>query len=228
VGPAITPEEVIKLLIPFEINLNRHQLSQLMTYLELLLRWNAKINLTAVRAPGECVTRHFGESLYLARWVALAGANLDIGSGAGFPGLALKIAFPALRTTLLEPVAKKRAFLKEVIRSCQMEEVEVRAERLENFVSGVGGVAPAGATGDGAMPFESVTARAVGCAGGVGDLVALARRCLAPGGRLCLWLSHQQSQALEQEEKGVSWKARFPLPLSSQREIVIGVPSEGQ
>ncbi|MGH9403017.1 MAG: 16S rRNA (guanine(527)-N(7))-methyltransferase RsmG, partial [Terriglobia bacterium] len=86
------------------------------TYLGLLLRWNEKINLTAIRTPEECVTRHFAESLFLARHEQLNGRLLDIGSGAGFPGLALKVAVPELAVTLLEPVAKKRAFLKEVVR----------------------------------------------------------------------------------------------------------------
>lgn len=221
----LRPEEVSKLLIPFGIVLSAYQLGQLMTYLELLLRWNDKMNLTAIRTPDECVTRHFGESLYLAKWIKLTGANLDIGSGAGFPGLALKIAFPALRTTLLEPVARKRAFLKEVARSCQMRDVEVRPERLEGFADLLGGPRQGREVRGGGMLFDSATARAVGR---VGELTGLALRCLAPGGRLCLWLSREQSEALAQQAESVLWEARLPVPLSSQREIAIGVPSVDQ
>src|SRR2546422_9297920 len=130
----LTERDVRDLLAPFDLDLTSSQIGKVNTYLDLLLRWNARINLTSVRTPAECVARHFGESLYLSRWVELRGANLDIGSGAGFPGLALKIAFPGLATTLLEPVAKKRAFLKEVARACAMESVEVRSERLEEFL----------------------------------------------------------------------------------------------
>ena len=101
----------------------------------LLLRWNEKINLTAIRNPAECVTRHFGESLFLAHHVNLQGSLLDIGSGAGFPGLALKIVFPELSVTLLEPVTKKRAFLKEAARVCGFSQVSVRGERLEESAS---------------------------------------------------------------------------------------------
>src|SRR5208337_4107378 len=127
------------------------QIGQVIAYLELLLRWNQKINLTALRDAPSCVRRHFGESLYLGRWVELNGKLLDIGSGAGFPGLCLKIIFPDLSVTLLEPVAKKRAFLKEAARVCGMNSVEVRGERLEDFAGG--GAPPA---------YDAATARAVG------------------------------------------------------------------
>lgn len=197
-----------QLLVPFGVALNSKQLDQLMTYLDLLLRWNRKINLTAVRTAEECVTRHFGESLFLARWVELKGSLLDIGSGAGFPGLALKIAFPDILTTLLEPVAKKRAFLKEVARSCGMESVEVRGERLEDLLGR-----------DPTPAFETATARAVG---GLKRLVPKAVQCLKPGGRLCLWLTRGQVTTLVTGERGVEWGQPFAVPLGRQREIWIG------
>jgi 16S rRNA (guanine527-N7)-methyltransferase len=99
---------VRQLLEPFGLSLNSDQISQLIAYLELLLRWNKKINLTGIRDAPTCVRRHFGESLYLGRWVGLNGRLLDIGSVAGFPGLCLKIIFPGLSVTLLDPVVKKR------------------------------------------------------------------------------------------------------------------------
>jgi len=207
------------LLAPFELDLTAHQVGQLLTYLELLLRWNRSSNLTAVRTPEECVTRHFGESLYLTRQVALRGSNLDIGSGAGFPGLALKIALPNLATTLLEPVGKKRAFLKEVVRACQMESVEVRPERLEEFAErhllpGVGT----------ASLFHSATSRAVG---GLDHLIPTALRVLKPGGYRCLWLGRQQSRALAEGTPRLACRPAIPLPLSKSREILVGVTGPG-
>ena len=124
-----------QLLEPFGVDLSSAQADQILAYLHLLLRWNEKINLTAIRDPEECVTRHFGESLFLAGHRQLHGDLLDIGSGAGFPGLALKIVFPGISVTLLEPVAKKRAFLKEAARACGFSQVAVRGERLEEFAS---------------------------------------------------------------------------------------------
>src|SRR2546426_994102 len=156
----LTERDVRDMLAPFDLDLTSHQLGQVITYLDLLFRWNVRINLTAVRTPEECVTRHFGESLYLSRWVELRGENLDIGSGAGFPGLAPKLAWPALATTLLEPIAKRRAFLKEVARACGMESVEVRSERIEEFMGR--GEAPVEGGEKKRRRFDSTTARAVG------------------------------------------------------------------
>jgi 16S rRNA (guanine527-N7)-methyltransferase len=204
----LSQSRVRELLEPFEVELTSPQIGCLLTYLDLLVRWNRKINLTAIRTSEDCVTRHFGESLYLARWIRLEGRLLDIGSGAGFPGLALKIAFPRLAATLLEPVAKKRAFLKEVARACQMASVEVRGERLDQFVR------------QQATPsFDAVTARAVGH---LGRLVPEALTCLKVSGRLCLWLSHAQAASLAKFRPLVEWQPRVPLPLGRQREIWVG------
>ena len=196
---------VRQLLEPFGLALSSDQISQLIAYLELLLRWNQKINLTAIRDPESCVTRHFGESLYLSRWVELKGRLLDIGSGAGFPGLSLKIVFPHLSVTLLEPVAKKRAFLKEVARVCGMSLVEVRGERLEDF-----------ARGPSLALYDSATTRAVGH---LEELVPLAGRCLKTGGELFLWLSRRQASTLGYGKNAITEVRRLPLPGGGQGEI---------
>ena len=210
----LSEAQVVQLLSPFGLALTSAQLGSLRTYLDLLLRWNQKINLTAIRTPEECVTRHFGESLYLARWISLEGRLLDIGSGAGFPGLALKIAFPTLAVTLLEPVAKKRAFLKEVARACQMESVEVRSERLEDFIRS-----------ESPVVFDSVTVRAVGQ---LERLVRGAAALLKPGGHLCLWVSEEQAPSLVGAEEWFRWEQPIPLPLSHRREIRVGIRTGSQ
>lgn len=216
----LSDNDVRRLLAPFGLELSAIQTGRLLTYLDLLLRWNRRVNLTSIRTPEECVTRHFGESLFLARWVELSGWLLDIGSGAGFPGLALKIAFPQLAVTLLEPVAKKRAFLKEVARACGMEDVEARPERLEEFQSPL---APSNKTGVGSL-FDAATARAVGNLPG---LIRLAAACLKSDGRVYLWLSHDQGEKLAQLQLGLPqplmrWGAPVAVPLSRRREIWIG------
>ncbi len=204
---------VQELLTPFGLHLTSAQVSQLLTYLDLLLRWNRKINLTAIEKPEDCVKRHFAESLYLARWVALNDDLLDIGSGAGFPGLALKIAFPELKTTLLEPVAKKRAFLKEVARACGIGSVEVRADRLEGFVRQV------------PLPsFANATSRAVG---DLERLVPLATRCLKPGSRLILWSSRPQAKTLFGFGDYIKWASPIAVPNTREREIWIGTVTGG-
>jgi 16S rRNA (guanine527-N7)-methyltransferase len=112
---------------------------QLAQYLELLLKWNAKTNLTAIRDPEEIVRRHFGESLYAARHLEVEadGAEafaprtlLDFGSGAGFPGLPIQLLWPDLQVTLAESQNKKAAFLREAVRTLGLK-TEVWPNRVE-------------------------------------------------------------------------------------------------
>jgi 16S rRNA (guanine527-N7)-methyltransferase len=196
------------LLAPFEINLTSRQKEQILIYLELLLRWNRKINLTAVNTPGECVTRHFGESLYLGVVMSLEGRLLDIGSGAGFPGLALKVAFPALETRLLEPDVKKCAFLKEAVRLCGFSGVEIRRQRLEDYRYSIDFV-----------PAEVVTSRAVG---GLDKLIPLASECLTAEGSLCLWTTSRLFEHITGISGHVAWVRRVRVPKSRERVILIG------
>ncbi len=195
-----------QLLQPFDLPLTAPQLTQTLTYLELLLRWNRRINLTAISNPDECLTRHFGESLFLARALTLEGSLLDVGSGAGFPGLALKILFPALAVTLLEPVAKKRAFLKEAARACAWDRVEVRPERLQQYAAGAAG------------RFDVGTVRALGR---LPETVRELARCLKPSGHMCLWLGRGQVEGIG-GPKNLKWQSPLSIPLSERRVIMIG------
>jgi len=204
---------VRQLLEPFGLDLRSHQIGQVLAYLDLLLRWNQKINLTAIRDPEACLTRHFGESLFLAKHAELHGALLDIGSGAGFPGLALKIPFPGLAVTLLEPVAKKRVFLKEAARACGFDKVDVRPERLEEWVRTARQTA-----------FDSATSRAVGK---LERLAPLAVQCLKPGGRIFLWLTRDQVAGLSGIACGLTWEEPLPIPLSRSGVILRGQRCRG-
>jgi 16S rRNA (guanine527-N7)-methyltransferase len=200
-----------QLLEPFGLNLTSPQASQTLAYSDLLSRWNQKINLTAIRDPEECVLRHFGESLFIARHAPLQGALLDIGSGAGFPGLALKIPFPALAVTLLEPVAKKRAFLKEAARVCGFTQIQMRAERLEEFLLTVP-----------TPRFDFATSRAVGK---LERLVPQATDCLKPGGSILLWLTRDQGQRLRNIDHRLTWNEPLHIPLTRTGEIWCGAKS---
>jgi 16S rRNA (guanine(527)-N(7))-methyltransferase RsmG len=102
-------------------------------YMDLLLGWAEKINLTAITEPEEAVERLFWEAA-----PALAhlgdGPLLDIGTGAGFPGVPIKILRPRIPVTLLEPRRKRAVFLREVIQALDLEQIEVREERLEDHL----------------------------------------------------------------------------------------------
>ena len=109
-------------------------LAVLEKYMSLLLRWNARMNLTAVREPGQIVARHFGESLFAARYVPRGTSSLlDHGSGAGFPGLPIALARPEISVTLAESQAKKATFLREAVRELRIASVQVHAARTETL-----------------------------------------------------------------------------------------------
>jgi 16S rRNA (guanine527-N7)-methyltransferase len=109
------------------------QVAQFAAYEALLLEWNERIALTAIREPGRLRVRHFLDALSCAAATGpLDGRSLiDIGSGAGFPGLPLKILYPDLRLTLVDSVAKKARFLELVAAELGLREVTVIAERAE-------------------------------------------------------------------------------------------------
>src|SRR5207302_6035130 len=106
-------DRIAELMRPYA-ELTEDQLATTSIYIDLLAKWNAKVNLTAIRNPDEVVTRHFGESYFSARTLSDAswsGTAVDLGSGAGFPGIPLAIMRPSAAVTLIESNGKKAAFL---------------------------------------------------------------------------------------------------------------------
>jgi len=148
--------------------------AQLSVYLDLLVKWNARTNLTAIREPEEMVRRHFGESLFagaqLGPRIRPDATLLDFGSGAGFPGLPIQLLLPGLRVTLAESQGKKASFLREAVRTLGLTS-EVWAGRVEAMPEVAGKP----------RQFDVVTLRAV-------DNMELAtveaRRRVKPGGWL--------------------------------------------
>jgi 16S rRNA (guanine527-N7)-methyltransferase len=187
------------------------QLEAISIYLNILLRWNARINLTSVRQPEQILTRHFGESLFTAQHLFPAAAEapenaarlIDIGSGAGFPGLPIKIACPGLRVTLIESSQKKTTFLREVVRALALSDVEVFCGRAEAY------------TGDLA---DVVTLRAVER---FEKVMPVSAQLAATGSRLALLIG--QSQLGQARETSFDWGDPLPIPLSENRVLLVGV-----
>jgi 16S rRNA (guanine527-N7)-methyltransferase len=132
----LSPAQIARLIAPFYPQpsnpLPDQLLDQLSVFLELLLKWNLRTNLTAIREPEEIVRRHFGESLFMASHLPSSGTLLDLGSGAGFPGLPIQLARPGLQVTLAESQHKKASFLREVVRTLALPTV-VWGDRAENL-----------------------------------------------------------------------------------------------
>lgn len=183
----------------------------LRAYLEILLRWNAKVNLTAVRDREQIVTRHFGESLLAARLLRDAGALpaetatlADVGSGAGFPGLPVKLMLPHVGVTLIESHAKKATFLREVIRGLRLGGAEVFGGRAEAW----------------GKTANVVTLRAVER---FQSVLPVAAELVAPGGKLCLLIGNSQIYSLRRR-MGESWQWSDPvaIPQSEERAVLLG------
>jgi 16S rRNA (guanine527-N7)-methyltransferase len=229
------------------------QLQSISTYINILLRWNARINLTGIRDPEDIVTRHFGESLFAARQLFPGGAAgqraggtegarkdgraarqgrvtgheaigpsapeaiaqeprpetedrpivADLGSGAGFPGIPIKLWAPHISLTLIESNHKKSAFLREIIRALTLTDVNIQNTRAESLSS----------------TFDVVTLRAVER---FGAILPTAAALVAPTGRLALLISSAQEPQARASLPDLLWCPRASVPLSRSRILAVG------
>ena len=203
------------------------QLDSISTYIDILLRWNARINLTAIRDPEQIVTRHFGESLFAARHLFprttrveatrpaeqnLAADGLradtnrvsvaDVGSGAGFPGLPVKLWAPHISLTLIESNQKKATFLREVTRALTLTDVNIQNVRAEAL----------------ANAFDLVMLRAVE---NFATILPLAASLVAPAGRLALLIGAAQLEAASTALPQFAWSDPESIPLSRNRILAV-------
>jgi 16S rRNA (guanine527-N7)-methyltransferase len=197
--------------------LSRNQLRNISMYIDILLRWNARVNLTAVRDPEEIVTRHFGESLFAARHLfpqpGVATDELgviDVGSGAGFPGLPIKIWAPQVHLTLIESNQKKATFLREVVRKLVLAGVEVFAGRADAYEKAKSDVVTLRAV----ERFESI--------------IPIVNGLVAPAGRLAILAGEAQLELVLGLLPGVKWDEPMRLPLSRSRVLIVGVKNQGR
>ncbi len=213
------------------------QLHNISTYIDILVRWNARVNLTGIRNEEEIVTRHFGESLFAARClfpdasrrgqtetkssefsavrdfdVDLASDQrpttydrvADVGSGAGFPGIPIKLWAPHISLTLIESNHKKATFLREAARALTLTDINIQNARAETL-------APA--------RFDVVTLRAVER---FADALPVAARLLTPAGRLALLVSSSQLEKAHTALPDFTWSTPLPIPASASRVLLIG------
>lgn len=184
--------------------LDARAVEQFEAYLVLLVKWNARINLTAVRKPEEIVRRHFSESIFAAQQIPKQVKTLlDFGSGAGFPGIPIAICRPKIGVTLAESQGKKAAFLREAVRTLGLK-AEVWAGRVEDMPE--------------ERVFDAVTLRAV-------EKMAAASKAavvrLVAGGWLAVFTTLKMEATLE-KLKGIQWESAAAIPGTEQEILKTG------
>lgn len=203
---ALSESTIRKALNDFHIQVDEAQVGQIQEYIKLLLAWNEKVNLTAIRDPLDILLRHFCESMFAAKLVDLEACRIaDIGTGGGFPGLALKILLPNAQIALVESSVKKAAFLAEVIRTLGLGNVNVVVSRYEEL-------------GEEIAPIDYLCARALGDFGG---FLTWAATNSVGAKRVILWLGSKDVEEV-QKVKGWTWESSVAVPQSLRRVIIVG------
>ena len=203
---SITAETIGRVLAEYEVELTTGQVQQLQLYLHLLLKWNERISLTAIRDPLEILYRHFGESMYAAIVVPVKDGRLaDLGSGAGFPGLPLKVLRPNLEVFLVESNVRKATFLAEVIRELDLSGVTVLVNRFEELSEEV-------------APLDFVCSRAVG---EFKSLLNWAAADAVAAKKVLLWIGGRDLDIARQHGSWI-WREPFAIPHSLRRYILAG------
>jgi len=196
---------IAHLLQPF-IELDEMRLRAISTYIDILLKWNSRINLTAIRDPSEIVQRHFGESLFAAQFMLTqksVATAIDLGSGAGFPGVPLAMLAPDVQVTLIESQQKKATFLKELIYALGLRNLKVFSDRAESY--------PAMA--------DLVMLRAVER---FEQALQMAIRLTRTGGRIALMIGSGQVEPARRLGSAVNWSDPVQMPCGHSRELLIG------
>lgn len=182
------------------------QVLQIQQYIKILLAWNDKVSLTAIRDPLEILYRHFCECMFAGVSVPLEKGRLaDAGTGAGFPGLPLKIMRPGLQVFLIESNLKKATFLLEVIRELGLREAQVLVRRYEEL-------------GEEMAPLDYVCSRALG---EYGKFLDWAHSDAVAAKQVILWIG---ANDLPETRKNLNWEWREPIPVpnSLRRLILVG------
>ena len=190
----------------FKLPAYDNQVLQIQDYIRILLAWNDKVNLTAIRDPLEILYRHFCECMFAGSAVPLEKGRLaDVGTGAGFPGLPLKILRPGLQVFLIESNLKKATFLAEVIRELGLREAQVLVRRYEELHEEI-------------APLDFVCSRALG---EYSKFLSWAHSDSLAANQVVLWIG---SNDLPEIRKNLNWDWQEPVPVpnSLRRLILVG------
>src|ERR1700676_730427 len=196
----VAPAEstIRKALSEFQIDVNADQIAHIQEYIRLLLAWNEKVNLTAIRDPLEILYRHFCESMFATKTVDLGQCRLaDIGTGAGVPGMALKILLPDSQIALVEANIKRATFLAEVVRALGITGANVMVSRYEEL-------------GEEIAPIDFLMARVLG---DFGVFLKWASSERVDGKKVILWLGASDVDEVQKTPQWV-WEPEVTVPKS--------------
>ena len=203
---APSSETIRQQLKAFSIEVGDEQVVCIQQYIEILLHWNEKLNLTAIRDPLEILVRHFCESMFGATAVPINSGRLaDIGSGAGFPGIPMKILRPEIQLFLVESNIKKGTFLAEVIRETGLKDSRVLISRYEEL-------------GEELAPLDVVCSRALG---DFEPFLAWAASDKVSAGKVVLWIGGRDLDEVKQSELW-EWQEPIAVPQSLRRYLLVG------
>jgi 16S rRNA (guanine527-N7)-methyltransferase len=192
--------------LEFQLKLNDMQVEQIQIYTRILLAWNDKVNLTAIRDPLEILYRHFCESMFGAQLLPVENCRLaDVGSGGGFPGLPMKILRPDLTLFLIESNVRKATFLAEAIREIGLTESRVLVSRYQELNEEL-------------APVDVVCSRALG---EFRDFLSWAGSPALHANHVLLWLGGRDLDEVR-SLRGWEWAQPLPVPRSLQRFILKG------
>jgi 16S rRNA (guanine527-N7)-methyltransferase len=204
------PQPLRRGLLALGVVSSDEQIARLERYLALLEKWNRVYNLTAIREPERMVTHHLLDSLAILSHVH-GPRVLDVGSGAGLPGIPLAIASPALAVTLLDSSDKKTAFLRQAVADLGLANATVVTARVESWETDA--------------RFDTIVSRAFA---DLGEFVSAAARLLAPGGTIAAMKGVQPHEEIERLPTGVRvrqvLKLEVPL-LDAERHLVLVEPA---
>jgi len=204
--PAPSVAVIRRALTEFSLPAYDDQVLQIQQYIKILLTWNEKVNLTAIRDPLEILHRHFCECMYAAEAIPLEKGRLaDVGSGGGFPGLALKIMRPGLQVFLVESNIKKVTFLAEVIRELGLNGAQVLARRYEEL-------------GEEMAPLDYICSRALG---EFPSFLEWARSDQIAARQVVLWIGARDLEEI-QRIKTWNWREPISVPHSLRRLLLVG------
>ena len=190
----------------FALPVYEEQALQIQQYIKILLTWNDKVNLTAIRDPLEILYRHFCESMFAGISVPIERGRLaDAGTGAGFPGLPLKILHPGLQLFLIESNLKKATFLAEVIRELGLRDTQMLVRRYEEL-------------GEELAPLDFVCARALG---EHAKFLEWAHSDRLAAKEVVLWIGANDMPEIKKVQTW-TWREPIPVPNSLRRILLVG------